>query len=189
MRAIIATLALVMLFAAGGCASARGGSAAEKRQYVLQMRDQALADLYAQRPEARAVVEGSPGYGVFSNVGAQIIFVSSDHGFGVVTKRAGGTPTFMSMAGLGAGLGVGARDVRAVFVFRDEETLEKFISEGWEWGAHGAATAKYAKDGGEAEAVDSFEKDVIVYQFTENGIMAGGFVRGTKYWRDKELSE
>jgi lipid-binding SYLF domain-containing protein len=169
--------------------SPKGGSTAEKRQSMLQVRDATMESLYSKRPETRKIVENSAGYGVFTNLGTNIIFVSTNNGYGVVTSRSSDKPTYMKVAGLGAALGIGVKDFRAVFVFQNQETLNKFVSEGWDWGGGGDATAMLSGEGGELTGSTSFHDGIMVYQFTESGVMLGAALHGTKYWPDNKLND
>jgi lipid-binding SYLF domain-containing protein len=177
-------LALVM----GGCATAKGSSPAEKRNYALDMAEETLDQLYAQRPEAQEKVRNAAGYGVFSNIGTNIIFVSTGGGYGVVHNNQTGEETFMKMGEVGVGLGLGVKDFRAVFVFHDDEVLEKFVDSGWEWGGEADAAAKSGDQGGAASAAGNVNSGIEVYQFTEAGIALSATVSGTRYWPDKELN-
>ena len=51
-----------------GCMSPSGNTAEEKRQAILQMRSETLAELYEVHPEAKAQIDQAVGYGVLSNV-------------------------------------------------------------------------------------------------------------------------
>lgn len=184
---VLPALALIMIVA--GCLGPRGGTIAEKQTYVIDVHNETLKELFAQKPEVKDKVESAAGYGVFSNVGAKIIVISAGNGFGVVVNNATGEKTYMRMGELGAGLGIGVKDFRAVFVFHDEDSLNQFVTSGWQWGAEADVAAKSGDKGGAATAVKNIERGVDVYQFTEAGITASATVSGTKYWRDKELND
>lgn len=189
-RALLAPLALALLASslAGGCATSKGSTPEEKRQYSLRMRDDALAELYRERPEAREKIERAAGYGAFSNIGTSIILVSTGGGFGVVTNKETGKDTYMKMGELGVGLGLGVKDFRAVFIFYDAGSMKKFITSGWEWGAEADAAARAGDQGGQAAAAGNIQKGIEVYQFTKNGIVLSATISGTKYWPDSELN-
>ncbi len=74
-----------------GCMSPGGNTVEEKRQAVHQMRSETLAELYQVHPEARAQIEQAVGYGVFSNVGVNLILLSAGSGWGVVRSLKGDT--------------------------------------------------------------------------------------------------
>ncbi|MEO1237670.1 MAG: hypothetical protein AAFX76_12860, partial [Planctomycetota bacterium] len=67
--ALLASLLLV------GCNAPQGATVSDRRQYVQDQTRQTLNRLYREKPEARQKIENAAGYGVFSNVGAQVIFV------------------------------------------------------------------------------------------------------------------
>ncbi|MFM9995333.1 MAG: hypothetical protein ACKVU4_05975 [Phycisphaerales bacterium] len=172
----------------GGCASSQGNTPEEKRRYSLKMRDDTVAELIRQRPEVKERLDKAAGYGAFSNIGTNIILVSTGGGFGVVTDKGTGRDTYMRMGELGVGLGLGVKDFRAVFVFYDAESLRTFVTSGWEFGAEADAAAKAGDQGGAASAAGNVLKGVEVYQFTENGIALSATVSGTKYWKDSAIN-
>jgi len=160
--ALFATVAVLLL---SGCATTSATTPAEKRTAVHAMRQQVLADLYRIKPAARNLVQAAPGYAVFSNANVNIIFASFGGGYGVVHDNNKGRDTYMKMGEVGIGLGLGAKDSRAVFVFHDRATLERFISSGWEFGAHADATAK-ASDKGAAVGGEVLVDNITIYQLT-----------------------
>jgi len=181
----IIALALIL----GGCLGPKGATIPEKRVYVLGVHDQTLQELYRRKPEVQKRVEDAAGYGVFSNVGAKVFLLSAGHGFGMVVNNKTGEKTYMKMAEIGAGLGLGLKDFRAVFVFHDEDSLDYFVTKGWQWGGEAEAAAKSGEKGGSAVAAADIQRGVDVYQFTEAGVALSATVNGTKYWRDKKLNE
>lgn len=167
-----------------------GSSLEERRQYVLHMRDETLAKLYQRRPELRMVVEDAPGYAVFSNVGVHVVFAGGGYGYGVV-EEASGQRTYMRMGEAGVGFGLGAKDFRVVFVFRNDNTMRRFVDEGWEFSGDADAAAREGTSGAASSAsvnVQSVRDDMLIYQFTEAGLALQATVSGTKYWRDKDLN-
>lgn len=91
------------------------------------------------------------------------------------------------MGEFGIGLGLGAKDFRAVFVFHDVKTLNKFIESGWEFGGHADAAAK-ASDKGAAVGGEVLLDNITIYQLTESGLAFQATVKGTKYWKDQALN-
>ena len=141
---------LVMAFILCGCATMSGKTPQEKRKTILSMRNEVLADLYKVRPEAKARIAAAPGYAVFSNASVNIIFASFGGGYGVATDNKTNKPIFMKMAEIGIGLGVGAKDFRAIFIFNTPAALERFVDYGWEAGGHANAAAKAGDKGASA---------------------------------------
>jgi lipid-binding SYLF domain-containing protein len=168
--------------------SATGDTTQEKRDHVAKMESDTLAKLYAKKPETREQVESAAGYGVFTNVGAQVFFVGGGGGYGVVTDNETGERTYMKMGQATVGMGLGGKEFQAVFVFADKLTLKKFVHEGWEFGGSAKAAAKTDEGGGAAGEAGSFKAPIQVYQLTEAGVIASATVGGTKYWKDDELN-
>jgi lipid-binding SYLF domain-containing protein len=184
-RSVLALPLLIVLL--GGCATTGGTTPQEKRQAILTMKDETLVELYRLRPEAKAKIAAAPGYAVFSNANINVIVASFTGGRGVVINGASGKTTFMKMGEAGVGFGAGIKDFRAVFVFHNRTTLDRFLNSGWEFGGHADAAAK-AGDAGGAVAGELLFDGVTVYQLTQNGLALQATVKGTKYWKDDELN-
>jgi lipid-binding SYLF domain-containing protein len=185
-KALFALLLIAVL--APGCRTAKGNSPAEKRAYVLQTRDETLGTLYASQPEAKGKIADAAGYGVFSNVGINVLLLASGNGFGVVRNNATGADTYMKMREIGVGVGMGVKDFRAVFIFHTPEVLTEFVEKGWEWGGEADAAAKSGDTGAAAAANANIEGGIEVYLLTEAGVALQATVSGTKYWKDDELN-
>jgi len=183
---ILTILLAAVLFA--GCASIKGNTVAEQRQYVLDMRDEALARLYDEQPVAKEQIKGAAGYGVFSNINSNIFLLSTGSGYGVVTDNKGKNPTYMKMITVGGGLGLGLKDFRAVIIFRKREDMEKFVEKGWEFGGQADAALKSGNKGAAYSAAQTVDFDIITYQLTENGAALQATLQGTKYWKHKDLN-
>lgn len=182
--------AVLLIFAVAVTCSACGTSGytvAQKREAVQTMRQETLADLYELKPAARAKVQAAPGYGVFSNANVNVILASFGGGYGVVHDNQSGRDVYMKMGEVGLGLGWGVKDFRAVFVFHNRETLNRFITSGWEFGAHADAAAT-AGDMGGAVGGEILLDNITIYQMTEAGLALQATVKGTRYWQDDELN-
>lgn len=171
-----------------GCATPKGASGEEKRQNILQMRDQALAALYAKEPAAKAEIERSPGYAVFSDTGMALLILGGGHGYGVVVDNASKQNTYMQMRQVSVGAGVGLKDFRVVFVFQDPQAMHKFVNEGWEFGAEAEAGAKSGEKGGQVGQAGTFSSGMKIYQMTESGLVLRAALPLTKYRRYDELN-
>lgn len=176
-----------MAFILAGCATPGGTSVQEKRQAVLSMKSDVLTELYKIHPEAKAEIAAAPGYAVFSNGNVNIIFVSFSGGYGVVQDNKTARQTYMKMGEAGVGLGLGVKDFRAVFIFNNRATMDKFINVGWEFGGHADAAAKGA-DKGAAVGGEALVNDIKIYQITKSGLALQATVKGTKYWKDEDLN-
>ena len=113
--------------------------------------------------------------------------MSTGSGFGVVTSKKGKETTYMKMASLGGGLGLGLKDFRAVIIFRNHDDMQKFIDQGWEFSAQADAAFKSGAKGDAFSAAKSADLDVITYQLTESGAALQATLQGTKYWKHKDL--
>jgi lipid-binding SYLF domain-containing protein len=179
-------LCLAALVTAAGCATTGGNTPQEKRHAVQTMHDEVLTELYKVKPQARSEIASAPGYAVFSNANVNLLIASFGGGFGVVKER-GGKSTYMKMGEVGIGIGAGVKDFRAVFVFRDRATLNKFVDSGWEFGGQADAAAK-AGDKGAALAGEAVVNNITVYQLTQSGLALQATVKGTKFWKDDSLN-
>ena len=146
MNRISAVICIILSLSIGGCATG-GTTSAEKRQSVLAMKNEVLSDLYKLKPSVKSQISSAPGYAVFSNVNINIIFASFGGGHGVVKNNKTGKHTFMKMGEVGIGLGLGAKDFRAVFVFHSSDTMKHFVEHGWAFGAYADAAAKASDKG------------------------------------------
>jgi lipid-binding SYLF domain-containing protein len=161
----------------------------EWQTYLRYRRDETLEDLYKLKPEAKQVVDKAYGYGVFSNFGMKILVVGTGNGRGILHDNKSGKDTFMRMFQAGLGLGMGAKDFRAVFVFDDSKVMDEFLTSGWSFGSEANAAAKAEKDGAATSGAIAIAPGVRVYQLTQNGLMLDVMLNGTKYWVDKAVNE
>ena len=147
MRTILIVSVAAMALSSG-CAAPRGKTMLEKQQYVREMRGGTLAMLYKSRPDLEERIRDAAGYGVFSNVNIHLLQLSTGHGYGVVVDNSDDTETFMRMAEVGAGIGAGLKDLRAVFVFPTKEVMKRFTVHGWSFSSQAQALAKADDTGG-----------------------------------------
>jgi lipid-binding SYLF domain-containing protein len=171
-----------------GCAfPKRGATLAERRNEVMKMHDDALEELYARDPIAREKIEHAAGHGVFSNIGTNLLLVTTEGGYGVVVDHESDDRTYMKMAGAGLGIGIGAKDTRLIFIFQSEHAMEGFKSGSWSAGADADAAAKVSEAGGE-QSVTAKTGDVEVYTITRNGLALSATINGTRFYRDGYLN-
>ena len=171
-----------------GCNKPKGGTFDEQRAYAQEMRNMTINELYKKKPITRDKIKNAAGYGVFSNINTNLFLLSTGSGWGIVRDNSTGKDTYMKMAMIGAGLGLGVKDFRAVIIYRTPKSLNTFINEGWEWGGHADAAAKAGDKGGAVGAAGDITADMEIYQFTEAGIALQATIAGTKYWKDKNLN-
>lgn len=181
---IFALICVVFLVTA--CIGAKGNTEAEKRAYIDNMKNQALAELYKEKPDTKTQMSKMAGHAVFSSINTNLFLLSTASGYGVA--ESGGDKIYMKMYSAGVGPGLGVKDYRVVFMFRNKQTYNKFVQEGWEFGGHADAAAKSGEKGGEAGVQGSVDSDIVIYTMTEAGIALQATVAGTKYWKDDELN-
>lgn len=187
-RLLQVLIAMVVVCSVAGCLSPRAETPGGKRAAIETMRQDTLAELYRQRPSARLNIERADGYAVFSNVSAQFIWLGAGAGYGVAVDRSTGRKTYMKMAQVDLGLGLGVQDIRVVFVFHSRPALDSFINSGWEFGGQADAAAKAEDKGGSVTGEISISSEIDIYTLTEAGLMAKVNLTGSKYWKDNELN-
>lgn len=180
---IVAVAALL-----AGCMTPKGDSVASQRQEAQRMRTETLAKLYELYPGAKDRIAKAEGYGVFSNVGINLILMSAGNGWGVVHDNASGKDTYMQMLSAGLGLGLGVKDFRGVFVFTSKDALNDFVENGWDASGQVDAAAKAGDKGDAVAGALDVAPGIKLYQITEHGLALQATVQGTKYWPDSDLN-
>ena len=170
------------------CATPKGVTTQEQRSYVSKMKNETLSKLYAQKPEAKSMIRKAAGYGVFSNVGTYLFLLAGGSGYGIVADNTTGEKTYMKMRSVGLGLGMGVKDYRAVFIFKNKNVLNEFVEKGWEFGGQADAAAKSGDKGGAASGEAYIENDIIIYELTESGVALQATIAGTKFWKVDNLN-
>jgi lipid-binding SYLF domain-containing protein len=182
---VASTLAVVLL--ATGLAWAKD-SPDKKREKSRKMADQTLQELYKLKPEAQGAIQKSAGYAVFNNMGTNLLLLSTARGAGIAVSSSK-QETFMKMASVGAGLGVGVKDYRVIFVFQNEKAFSQFLDSGWSGSAQTDAAAKAGDKGGALAGATEVAPGVWVYQITKNGVALQLTLQGTKYYKDDDLNK
>src|SRR5262245_836930 len=168
----------------------KGDDIEKKRAEVRKQREEILAKLYAEKPEAKAKIQSAVGYGTFNNRNLNLFLLSSGSGYGMVTDKSG-KEIFMSMGSLGGGVGLGGKDLSVVFIFKNKDVMKQFVESGWQFGGQADATAKAGDKGaaaGKDAGVDTGGNMFEIYTMTDTGAALQATVAGTKYWKDKELN-
>jgi lipid-binding SYLF domain-containing protein len=157
------------------------------REALRNMRKETLERLYREQPKLKAKLRGAAGYGVFTQEGFQVLFVGGSGGRGLVRDNLTGRDTYMRMASVGAGLGVGYRDVRLVMLFKTREVLKRFVTEGLTFGGEGVAAAKSGDSGQDVTGIQP-SAGIEVYPLVDTGLMLKVTLQGSRYWVDEELA-
>ncbi len=159
LRMIASTLAVILL--ATGLANA--ASPDEKRTKTRKMAAQTLQDLYKLQPAAQGAIQKSAGYAIFDNMGTNLLVLSTARGSGIAVNTSSKQETFMKMVSAGAGLGVGVKDYRLIFVFENNKALSQFLDSGWSGSGQADAAAKAGDKGGAFSGAEEMAPGVWVY--------------------------
>jgi lipid-binding SYLF domain-containing protein len=179
---------LAMTSAVAAPHAARAASKDEERAEVRKAADQALAAVYKVQPSARKAVESAAGYAAFSNFGMKILLAGSGTGKGVAVNNKTKATTYMKMAEVQAGLGFGVKKFQLVWVFDNEQALNKFVNSGWEIGAQATASAKTGDKGASYQGAVSVSPGVWLYQVSGDSLAVELTAKGTKYYKDGDLN-
>jgi len=159
-----------------------------EQKKIRDVANKTLHRLYKAQPAAKAAVEHAAGYAVFNNMGVKILIAGSGKGKGLAVNNQTRKETFMRMLELQAGLGVGVKKFSVVFVFDTEKAFDGFVNSGWEFGGQATAAAKTGDKGGSMAGAASVSDGVWMYQMTDKGLAAEITAKGTKYYKDDDLS-
>ena len=187
-RFLIASL--VGVIAVGAFAADDEKEKEEERTEIRQMTQDTLTRLYKAQPAAKTAVEKGYGYAVFSNTGVKILLAGSGKGKGLAVNNKTKNETFMKMLEVQAGLGIGVKKFRVVFVFENQKAFESFVNSGWEFGGQTSAAAKTSPEkGGSMQGAASVSEGVWMYQLTDKGLALEITAKGTKYSKDDDLNK
>ena len=181
------SMLLVMLLL-GGFALAKD-SPEKKKEKTRKMANETLNDLYKVQPKAKAGIQQAAGYAVFDNMGANVLLLSTARGSGIAVHSKSMRETFMKMVSAGAGLGLGVKDYRVVFVFETDKAFTRFLDSGWSGSAQTDAAAKAGESGAAYSGAVEVAPGVWVYQITKNGLALQLTLQGTKYYKDDDLNK
>jgi hypothetical protein len=74
------------------------------------------------------------GMPFFSNTGVKILFGGSGNGEGIAINNQSKAETFMKMFEVQAGLGMGVKKFKVVFIVDNQKASDGFVNSGWEFG-------------------------------------------------------
>ena len=150
-----------------------------KRLDLDEMSKATLEKVLSTNERARMLYDNSYGWAAFDNVKVQFA-IAGGGGQGAAVVKETGQRTYMNMGTAGVGLGIGMKQYQVLFLFETEAAFGSFVNSGWEAEASASATADEQGVGTAA----SFKNGVAYYMITDNGLMAGVDISGTKYWKD-----
>ncbi len=192
-NSVICGLSIVLLIGhalitAGSAQAATPEEIEQQRADIRSMADDTLERLYKVQPSAKKAVAKSAGYAVFSNFGMKILFFGGGTGEGIAVYNKTKKEIFMKMIEVQAGLGMGIKKFRLVFVFENKNDLDRFVNSGWELGGQGTAAAQASGEGGSFAGAMSVTTGVWLYQLTDDGLALELTAKGTKYYKDNSLN-
>ena len=187
--AVLGALVLGVTLTAAPSRAASPEEIAQARADIRKMAKETLARLYKLQPSAQKAVSNAAGYAVFSNFGAKIFFVGGGSGKGLAHDNKRNKDTFMKMIEAQAGLGLGVKKFRLVWVFEHQKDVVEFINSGWEFGGQTTASAKLGDQGGAFAGAMSISPGIWLYQLTDDGLALELTAKGTKYYKSKELNQ
>jgi lipid-binding SYLF domain-containing protein len=185
-RRIASGLAVILL--AVNFASAKD-TPDQKRDKTRKMATKTLQELYKLEPAARGAIQKSAGYAIFDNMGTNLFLLSTARGSGIAVTSGNKQETFMKMVSAGAGVGVGVKDYRVIFVFENDKAYSDFLNSGWSGSGQADAAAKAGDKGGAYSGAKEISPGVWVYQITKNGLALQITLQGTKYYKDDDLNK
>jgi lipid-binding SYLF domain-containing protein len=161
----------------------------EQKEDISKKSSEILNKLYAAQPEAKSLIQKAYGYATFSNFGMKIFFAGGGTGRGVAVNNKTKQQTFMNMAEVQAGLGIGVKSFMLVWVFDNESAFNNFVNSGWEIGGQASAAAKAGDTGGAYQGAVQVAPGIWIYQLTDTGLALELTAKGTKYYKDEDLNK
>jgi len=146
--------------ASGALFGPSGDSIDAKRTTILKQRDEILKQAIAAKPALKDSIQRSAGYATFRQTDVNLFLLASGNGYGVLVDSRSGKQTFMRMASVGGGVGMGVKDLRFLLVFHDPKALGVFLEQGWQVGGKADASAKYQDTGVAADQTVKAQIDV-----------------------------
>jgi lipid-binding SYLF domain-containing protein len=160
----------------------------QKQIEIREMAQDTLQRLYKANPKTRAAIKHASGYAVFSNLGVKILVAGSGNGRGLAVDNKSKQETFMKMLEVQAGLGMGVKKFRVIFIFDNHSAFNSFVNSGWQFGGQSTAAAKVGDAGGSLAGAVSVSDGVWMYQLTDKGLALEITAKGTKYYKDDDLN-
>lgn len=164
-----------------------GDSDDERRAERLADSKEALELLYAEESDTKEAIKSAYGYATFKNYGMSMM-ISFEGGTGLAHNNKTGEVTYMNMGSGGIGMGMGAKEFMAVFIFDNKKVFDRFIKDGWEANAQADVIMQAEEDGESMNEVHTVEKGLKLYKLTKNGLAMQMTIQGSKYWKCKDLN-
>ena len=182
----IVVLALVFL---SGCLSPSGNNFAEQKENAQIMREDAVKHFIKSDVRFRALIQNAAGYAIFNATGVDLFLFSSESGWGVLYNRQDDHYKYMKLYSIGAGLGLGVRDFRSLYVFNTEKDIQYFLDHGWFLGAQANAALKFDYGGAGAAVAYEISPGITLYKLNKTAVILHATIQGTKIWGNSDLNQ
>lgn len=168
-------------------------SSENTREKIKSMRESVLVQLYTSFPDIEDELIKASGYAVFSQnnfllSNQEIGLLPSHVGRGIVTDNVSGNEIFMKVKGPLAQIKAANKQaLNTVIIFHNHETLNYFITHGWDFSgkaARGADQANTTKNNN----VDLAVQGVEVIYLTKQEQTRKASVFEHKFWLDNQLN-
>lgn len=160
----------------------------QQKADIQKMANDTLERLYKINPSAKKALAKASGYAVFNNFGIKILVAGGGSGKGLAVNNTTEHNTFMKMIEVQAGLGMGIKKFRLIWVFENMSDFNNFINSGWEFGGQATVAAQASGEGGAFAGAMSISPGVWLYQLTDDGLALELTAKGTKYYKDDNLN-
>jgi lipid-binding SYLF domain-containing protein len=124
---------------------------------------------------------GAAGYEFFSNFRTKIFVVGGGGVKGIIIDNTTKKETLMKIVELQAGIGIGIKKFRLVWVFENHKDVTDFINSGWGFEGQTSAATKLGDEGGAFAGAMSLSPGIWLYQLTDDGLALELTGKGTKY--------
>ncbi|HIF98360.1 MAG TPA: hypothetical protein EYQ54_15285 [Myxococcales bacterium] len=103
-----------------------------------------------------------------------------------MTEKPSGKQTFMRMARLQVGFGMGIQELSVLLIFKSKKRLTEFKEQGWTFGGAASVSMISQTENSDDPAVDkaiqaTVDRDPLVYQVTNAGVNLSATLEGAKF--------
>jgi lipid-binding SYLF domain-containing protein len=153
-----------------------------KREDIQSGADEALARLYRNAPESKALAERASGILIFPRLYSGGFVVGGEYGDGILRTR-GRDAGFYRMIGGSLGWQAGAQSQAVIFMFMTPEALDAFRnSNGWTAGVDATVSVVHVGATGGIDT-NTAKQSVVGFALTNVGLYAGAKLDGVKITR------
>lgn len=161
----------------------------EQRKQVDELSVKTLNKLYSKRPDARRIIEEECyAWATLSSTSIKGLILGSSHGRGIAYNNQTGERFYMRMKEISAGIGLGAKEYNLVFIIKNRDAWDNFISGKIRFASSAEATANDGVSGGSFEDASYVAPGVWVYQMTTKGLTLEATLKGMKVYKDRKLN-